>query len=128
MAAVAAARRWWWCRLLTFLVALVLPYEIRVCASVLLTEICLSIYICATLLLVQAKKAGARAPAMVNCCDKMMYGDRVYSDAQEKIEQAKEAREEKRAAAAAAAGAGAGAGASADDADDDGAGETTTLL
>ena len=73
----------------------------------------------------QAKKAGARAPAMVNCCDKMMYGDRVYSDAQEKIEQAKEAREEKRAAAA---GAGAGAGAGADDADDDGAGETTTLL
>ena len=79
--------------------------------------------------MVQAKKAGARAPAMVNCCDKLMYGDRVYSDAQEKIEQAKEAREEKRTAAAAAgAGAGAGAGASADDADDDGAGETTTLL
>ena len=84
-----------------------------------------SLYICATLLLVQAKKAGAQAPAMVNCCDKMMYGDRVYSDAQEKIEQAKQAREEKRTAAA---GAGAGAGASADDADDDGAGETTTLL
>ena len=34
------------------------------------------------LFLLQAKKVGARAPAMANCCDKMMYGNCVYADAQ----------------------------------------------